>query len=206
MVEDVADAVATVGDPTDKYRGPLGEDDRGDTNASTEVGSPAAGEQELIDEDLMRDEQPKPTDMAGRAFEIQWLRNLRSRDPPSTYHPGDDEAIDSHLEAHRRRDNVHATVPMVSTARASFYLDDQVLDTDMLADPFEMPPFDVAETLVQAYMESAQKSYPFLEKKSFISKLRCCKLSLISPCNNARLQSNPGQKQTLGLTAQCMHL
>ncbi|KAF3000779.1 hypothetical protein E8E13_005255 [Curvularia kusanoi] len=178
VVEDVADAVATVGDPTDKYRGPLGEDDRADTNASAEVGSSAAGEQDLIDEDLMRDEVPKTTDMAGRAFETQWLRNLRSGDPPSTYYPGDDEAIDGHLEAHRRRDNVHATVPMVSTAKASFYLDDQVLDTDMLADPFEMPPFGVAEILVQAYMESAQKSYPFLEKKSFISKLRCYYSSL----------------------------
>lgn len=191
MVEDVADAVATVGDPTDKYRGPVGDDERG---------SSAAGEQDLADEDLMRNDEPKTTDIPGKAFEIQWLRNLRSADSPTAYYgvpPGDDEdATDSQHEAHRRTHNAHAINPTVPTAKASFYLDDEVLDTDLLVDPFEMPPFEVAETLVHAYLESAQKSYPFLEKKAFVNRLRHCKLPSPVSLQSTQLRGSRGQKRT----------
>lgn len=200
MVEDVADAVATVGDPTDKYRGPVGDDERGDASASAEVGSSAAGEQDLADEDLMRNDEPKTTDIAGKAFEIQWLRNLRSADSPTAYYgvpPGDDEdAADSQHGAHRRTHNAHAINSTVPTAKASFYLDDEVLDTDLLVDPFEMPPFEVAETLVHAYLESAQKSYPFLEKKAFVNRLRHCKLPSSVSLQSTQLRGSHSQKRT----------
>ena len=200
MVEDVADAVATVGDPTDKYRGPVGDDERGDASASAEVGSSAAGEQDLADADLMRNDEPKATDIAGKAFEIQWLRNLRSADCPTAYYgglPGDDEdATDSQHGAHRRTHNAHAINSTVPTAKASFYLDDEVLDTDLLVDPFEMPPFEVAETLVRAYLESAQKSYPFLEKKAFVNRLRHCKLPSSVSLQSTQLRGSHSQKWT----------
>jgi hypothetical protein len=84
----------------------------------------------------------------------------------------------------------------VLTARASFYLDDEVLDTDLLVDPFEMPPFEVAQRLVNAYLESAQKSYPFLEKKALVNRLRHCKLPSSVSLQSTELRGSRSQKQT----------
>lgn len=183
-MEDVADAVATVGDPTDKYRGPFGDEDQSEANASADVTSSAGGEQDQGDEDLARNEDIRPAGLAGKVPEIQWLRRLHSADTSSTYHggpwglPGDDEeaALGGRLDAHRQRHNALVISPAPPVDKASFYLDDKVLETDLLVDPFEMPALDMAEELVYAYMECAQLSFPFLAKNNFLDKFNHCML------------------------------
>lgn len=147
---------------------------------SAEVGS--SGEQDVLDEDLRRDEGKGATSFIGKASEIQWMRKLHGDDPANTHGgegpwgpPGDDEeATNGRLEAHRRRHSSHTTAPLVPTNRVSFYLDDEIFNLDLLADPFELPPFETAERLVQAYMESVQNSFPFLAKKTFVDRFYQC--------------------------------
>lgn len=146
---------------------------------SAEVGS--SGEQDLLDEDLMRNETTRATGFVGKASEVQWLRKLHDA---NTYDPSgggpwgppgvDEEAVDGRLAAHRERRNSHRASPLIPASKASFYLDDKLFDTDLLADPFEMPPFETAERLLQTYMESTHNSFPFLAKKQFVNRFYQC--------------------------------
>lgn len=63
------------------------------------------------------------------------------------------------------------------TSKANYYLDQEPLETDFMADPMEMPPFEIAERLVMAYMESCHNSFPFLAKKAVMSEFYHCKFS-----------------------------
>lgn len=146
---------------------------------STEAGS--SGEPDVPDEDVMRDEQPRGTDFVGKASEAQQLRKLHetSISSPSAGclwgAPEDSNvAISDRLAALSERQNGHPTPPLIPTSKASFYLDDEVFQADMMVDPYEMPSFEIAETLLQAYMDSAQNSFPILAKKTFIKRFYHC--------------------------------
>lgn len=179
MVEDVSDAAATVQDPTDKYRGPTLDDERGEANLSAEVGS--SGEPDMIDEDAMQDEETRAAGFVGRASEVQWLRKLHETaiSTPSEGGPrgppGDDYvAINDRLTALRERRDGRPTPPLMPASKASFYLDDEVLEADMMVDPLEMPPFETAERLLHAYMDSAHNSFPILTRKTFVNRFYHC--------------------------------
>jgi len=58
----------------------------------------------------------------------------------------------------------------------SFYLDDEIFESDVMVDSLELPPFEHAERLLQAYMQSVQNSFPFLAKKSFVDRFYHCTL------------------------------
>jgi len=60
------------------------------------------------------------------------------------------------------------------TSKANYYLDQEPLETDFIADPMEMPPFETAERLIMAYMESCHNSFPFLAKKAVMSEFYHC--------------------------------
>ncbi|KAJ4984132.1 C6 transcription factor [Stagonosporopsis vannaccii] len=172
-VEDVADAAATVGDPIDKYR-PLEYEDRGEADVSAEVAS--SGEQDVLDQDPMRNEETRAAGFIGRVSEIQLPRGLHSAGSSSSHGGGpwrplgDEEAtVDGRLEAHRRRYSGHTTPSLLPASKVSFYLDDEVFESDVMVDPLEMPPFESAEKLIQTYMQSAQNFFPILAKKTFVS-------------------------------------
>lgn len=177
-MEDVADAAATLQDPTDKYREPIFDDDRDEANVNAEVGR--FGEPDLLDEDVMRDAETRATGFVGNASEIQWLRRLHgeSASNASEGHwapPGhDDDAVDDRMAALRERQDGHPTPTLMPTNKASFYLDDEVFETDLMVDPYEMPPFEIAERLLQSYMESAHNSFPILAKKIFVNRFYHC--------------------------------
>ncbi|KAF3045477.1 hypothetical protein E8E12_006913 [Didymella heteroderae] len=188
VIEDVADAAAIVQDPTDKYRGPIFDDDRHEADASVEVGS--SGEPELLDEDVMRDEETRATGFVGNASEVQWLRRLHGG---SASHVSDDrarglqgslghddDAVDDRLAAFRERRDSYSTPALMPSNKASFYLDNEVFETDLAVDPFELPPFEIAEKLLQSYMESAHNSFPVLAKKTFVNRFYHYKLCAIS--------------------------
>ncbi|KAF2823425.1 hypothetical protein CC86DRAFT_396207 [Ophiobolus disseminans] len=58
--------------------------------------------------------------------------------------------------------------------KTSFFLDDLSLETDPDVDPFELPSFEVAEKLLQAYMTSCHNSFPLLAKKGFTHQFYHC--------------------------------
>jgi hypothetical protein len=128
----------------------------------------------------MRNEETRATGFIGKASEIQWLRKLHemSTSAPSEEGPWgppgeDDEAIEGRLAAHRERHNSYPT-QLIQASKASFYLDDEHFETDLVVDPFEMPQFETAERLLQAYMESAHNSFPFLAKETFVNRFYHC--------------------------------
>ncbi|KAH6620058.1 fungal-specific transcription factor domain-containing protein [Boeremia exigua] len=173
VLADVADAAAAVGDPIDKYRGPIGDEERGEADVSAGVGS--SGGQDILDEDLMRDEETRAAGFIGKASEIQWLRSLHSVDSSNTDEcfwgtPGDEEAVDGRLEVHRRRHSNQAMSPLMPSSKVNFYLNDETFESDLLVDPLEMPPFEIAEKLLQAFMQSVQNSFPLLAKKTFVDR------------------------------------
>lgn len=186
VAEDVADAAATVQDPTDKYRGRLFEDERGEANVSVEAGS--AGEPDLLDEDIMRDEETRVMGSVGRASEVQWLRKLHAVGPSELSEggprglPADDEvAVNERLAATRERQGGHATPPFLSARKASFYLDDEAFEVDMLVDAFEMPPYDIAKRLLSAYLGSAHNTFPILTKETLVNRFHHCTSDLPVP-------------------------
>lgn len=151
---------------------------------SAEVGS--SGEPDLLDEDIMRDEKTRATGFVGRASEVQWLRKLHgaSASEPSEVGPwgppGDDEvAVNGRLTALRERQDGRPTPSLMPSSKTSFYLDDEAFEMDMLVDPFEMPPYDVAERLLSAYMGSAHNSFPILTKQTFVNRFHHCKSCLV---------------------------
>jgi hypothetical protein len=61
----------------------------------------------------------------------------------------------------------------------SIFLDDQLFEPDLEVDPFELPPFDVAEKLFQAYFQNVHNSYPLLNKRAFTHQFYYCTYTTI---------------------------
>ncbi|KAF2856860.1 hypothetical protein T440DRAFT_12250 [Plenodomus tracheiphilus IPT5] len=173
VVADVADAASSLQRSPDKNYEAEHSEDQGEANISAEVGS--SGDLDLVDEDLMRDEQTRATGFIGKASEIQWLRKLHTdggndkNDGPYGPPGQDREAAAERLAALRHRQRVNP-VPLMHTSKANYYLDEEPLETDFMADPMEMPPFETAERLMKAFMESCHNSFPFLAKKAVMNE------------------------------------
>jgi hypothetical protein len=60
--------------------------------------------------------------------------------------------------------------PQLNTSSCSFYLDDETVDIDTIVDQTELPPLEIAERLLNCYMETVQNSYPMLAKKKFVTQ------------------------------------
>jgi len=173
VTADIADAASVLQPSPDKAYEAETSEELGEAQISAEVGS--SGDLDLVDEDLMRDEQTRASGFIGKASEIQWLRKLHTEggndkeDGPYGPPGHDREAATERLAAlrHRQRSN---PVPLMHTSKANYYLDQEPLETDFIADPMEMPPFETAERLIMAYMESCHNSFPFLAKKAVMSE------------------------------------
>jgi hypothetical protein len=180
VVDDVADAASTVQMPLEHNAEPEHDDEGsqpGEATVSAEVGSNEG--LDLVDEDLQQDESTLATGFIGKASEIQWLRRMpthgveQKRDGP--YGPPGQtvEAAAERLNALRLRQQDRPTVPM-RTSKASFYLDDEVFKMDHQVDPFELPSFELAEKLLQTYLDSCHNSFPFFSRKTLEKQFYHC--------------------------------
>lgn len=154
-------------------------EEQGDANVSAEVGNSAG--LDTLDEDLMRDEMTRATSFVGKASEVQWFRKLHAHqhhidEKVSCYDPpGQHAEASTDRSAASRRCQAGASPPsLMHTKSASFYLDDEWLEVDLESDPFELPPFDEAERLLQIYMKNCYNSFPLLGKKAFIRQFYHC--------------------------------
>jgi hypothetical protein len=183
VVDNVTDAAASTlrksPDKHDEFESDQGKEE-GEANVSAEVGGSA--DLDLLDEDLMHDEQTRATGFIGKASEIQWLRKLHSRgvseDHVGPYGPPGQtaEAAAERLTALRHRQEKYPST-LMHTNKASFFLDDEVFEMDLEVDPLELPLFEDAERLMQAYMGSCHNSFPLLAKKAFMHQFYHCKLA-----------------------------
>lgn len=125
-------------------------------------------------EDLMRTKQSRATGYMGKNTETQWLKKLHyeAEAPVHGFEgpfgpPGDSvQAHDERVDTMRQRRDKHP-VPPIEINSCSFYLDEQPLAMNSLADPHELPPFPLAERLLKCYMSTVQSSFPFLSQKTF---------------------------------------
>lgn len=118
--------------------------------------------------------------------------------------PGQDkEAAAERLAALRHRQKINP-VPLMHTSKANYYLDEDPLETDFMVEPLEMPPFDTAEKLLSAYMESCHNSFPFLAKVAVESEFYHCKFCgrsewVLSSLSRSQRATSPTSKSKCGL-------
>lgn len=181
VVEDIADATESLQKLPDKDGDADAEqaEEQGDADVSAEVGS-SAGTGPL-NEDHMRDEMARATGFVGKASEVEWFRKLHTHPPHAREKADTCEAPGQHAEtstersaASRPRQAGAPSPSLMHTKSASFYLDDEWLEVDLESDPFELPPFDEAERLLQTYMKSCYSSFPILGKKAFLRQFYHC--------------------------------
>jgi hypothetical protein len=148
----------------------------GEAFVSAEVGSNE--NTDVMDQELNHNENSNATGFLGRTSEVQWMRRLsadaeqagksRNKDDGPFGPPGNSHEAATQRERARsiRRDTLVS--PPRDATTSSFYLDDEIADLDFVVDPDELPPFDVAERLLNCYLSQVQDSFPILVKKSFV--------------------------------------
>jgi len=141
----------------------------GEAHAPASVGSNQ--DLDLLDEDLLRSKESRETGFVGRNSEVQWLRSLQRQisateeepdglpyGPPG---PGTDATTKRIYALHERR-RIRKSSNAKYVADSSFYLDSDSLEVDIMVDPYELPPPDLAEMLFNCYMETVHNWFPIL--------------------------------------------
>lgn len=163
VLEDVAEDLQS-DDGESVREGSLKATGRGEADVSAEVGSNE--DVDAVEEDLFADESARAAGFLGQASDVQVLRRLyqHSRQPRATgpFGPpgGSDEAAAQRVQASTdRKANDEVWQP---TKEYNFYLDDQDMDVDVdiAVDPSELPPYQVARELFDAYMMTVHDSFP----------------------------------------------
>jgi hypothetical protein len=120
----------------------------------------------LQDENLFRDSVSRATGFVGPNSEIQWLRDLKTQmgnpipirssyESPSKLRGSNKEAVMQRQEPSKPRN-------IVPVSDSTFYLDSGDLDIDVMVDPYELPPPEIAERLFDCYMRTIHDSFPIV--------------------------------------------
>ncbi|KAJ4297712.1 hypothetical protein N0V90_005607 [Kalmusia sp. IMI 367209] len=115
---------------------------------------------DFIDEDLHQSNISQATGFVGQSSEVQWLRSFLLLER------GDDDST-SEQQGSSARPASHEQVSAVT-----FYLDNENIDPEYEANPYELPASYVAEQLLHNYMEKVQDSFPILPRDSFEDQFR----------------------------------
>lgn len=115
----------------------------------------------LLDEDLLRSQKTRSTGYVGQGAGVHWLRSLQ--DDSNTETPTQ-QGISDPNDAIPATEHSSATKPGPpgSVTEASFYLDADSADLDVEVDPYGLPPIEIAEKLLDCYMQTVHKSFPIL--------------------------------------------
>lgn len=120
---------------------------------------------------------------------------LDSYSPPAIGHLGKHSDIHLLRRLHQSSVNAQIAQPPRGMSRTSsdevvtprqttdynFHLDDEELELDMFVDPFQLPPYDVARTLLDGYMDTVQDNFPILNKAALVADISLFYNSLSSP-------------------------
>ncbi|KAF2653941.1 hypothetical protein K491DRAFT_495193 [Lophiostoma macrostomum CBS 122681] len=171
VTDDVADAAASLTKCPDKVKS--SETEGGNAFVSAEVVSMAITS--LMDEDLNRNANANTT---SKTFESRWSRgmNIEAEQTGSPWNKDDENfgppedssgAATQRTRARSiRRDKFVG--PDREATSSSFYLDEEITNLEFYVDQDELPPFNVAEKLLNCYLSQVQNSFPILVKKSFV--------------------------------------
>ncbi|KAJ4352177.1 uncharacterized protein N0V89_007524 [Didymosphaeria variabile] len=114
-----------------------------------------------LDEDLLRSRKSRSTGYVGQGAGVHWLRSLQ--DQEKTEGP-DQQTISDTSNAITTLEyaSPRKTKPAIPVTEASFYLDSDSSDLEMDVNPYDLPPQEVTEKLLECYMRTVHKSFPIL--------------------------------------------
>ena len=146
-----------------------GEEPGGESQASAGAGS--TGSLDRINEDFNRNDSARATGFMGKLSDVTWLHRLRDQLEDAS--PPTESISFGNLSG----PNLHE-----KSSTSQFVLDDGIADStyhcDDLAilapdqvEPFEHPPREVVEFLLQTYLESVHPSFPIIGKVLFCSQV-----------------------------------
>ncbi|KAF9694971.1 hypothetical protein EKO04_007079 [Ascochyta lentis] len=172
--DDISDAAATLG--LDKSSDL--DDKHGESTVSAEVGS--NDETDMLDEDILQNTGSQATGYIGKSSEVQWLRRLQqetehtvqeSSRPGSPYGPPgtSSKAAKRRMEALKQRQHEKPHIP---TTTSTFYLDNEGIEVDYTVEPYKLPTVEVAQRLLDRYMNTVQDVFPILPKQTFTDQVR----------------------------------
>ena len=170
VVDDVSESASLLNLSHSSHDGTQGEAD-----TSAEVGS--NGDMDILEEDVLQTEASRATGFVGKSSEVQWLRHLqqdteRPDEAASQIEgpygpPGDSaEAARQRTEAWMQRQRQDSGV-RAQTSASNFYLDNNDVEVNRTVNPFELPPRDTAQRLLDGYMATVQDSFPVLWETVF---------------------------------------
>ncbi|KAF3011007.1 hypothetical protein E8E13_010807 [Curvularia kusanoi] len=137
---------------------------QGEAHVTASVGSNE--DLDHLDEDLMRSLDARQTGYVGQNSEVQWLRSVQrqSRGEPMgmPYGPpgSSAHAIDERAKALHERRTYDTFAPTTTVTEATFYLDNDNIDLEIAVNAYELPDPDLAEQLLECYMNTIHNSFP----------------------------------------------
>ncbi|KZM19463.1 DNA binding [Ascochyta rabiei] len=178
--DDISDAAATLG----LEKSPDREDKHGESAVSAEVGS--NDETDMLEENILQSSDSQAIGYIGKSSEVQWLQRLQqetehaeqsSARPGSPSRPGSpygppgtgSKAAKRRMEALKQRQQEKPHIP-ISTS--TFYLDNEGTGVDYTVEPYKLPPVEVAQRLLDHYMNTVQDAFPMLPKHTFTDQVR----------------------------------
>lgn len=170
------------------------------TNESPERGSPppkhgeahvtaSVGSNEdldYLDEDLLRNRESRQTGYVGQNSEVQWLRSIQRQSQNQEGEPfglsygppgASDHDVDERSRALHQRRLENGSAPVRHVTDATFYLDSDNIDLDVVVNPYELPDPEIADQLLDCYMSTVHSSFPIVPA-SFEDQVRRFTFSL----------------------------
>lgn len=171
-----ASGSSNTNDPTKKH---------GEAHVTASVGSNE--DLDFLDEDLLRTRESRETGYVGQNSEVQWLRSVQRQSqnnegepsglpygPPGTGKRADNARSKA---LHQRREE-GGFAPIRHVTDATFYLDSDNIELDIVVNPYELPDPEIAEQLLHCYMSTVHSTFPIVPRtfedqvRRFISSLK----------------------------------
>ncbi|KAJ5819106.1 hypothetical protein N7474_004697 [Penicillium riverlandense] len=140
------------------------------SSSSSSFGS--LDENEVVSEDINRDEKSRATGYIGKNSEVVWMQRLES------------EAMRQAANKFRPSRKSHRLPTDDSIASVNYHLDHRSLSDQDVSNPFVLPPKGLVDRLFQVYLDKVQTSLPFIRQDLFHHQYHRCYAS----------NKNPGRK------------
>ena len=139
----------------------------GERYVNASVGSP--GKLDISREDFNRDTQSRATGFLGKSSEVTWLSRLKKQ-----VRFNEDSGGRFEQERDRHQDTTMLPDPRheFSTSRVDYNTNDQSVIMTEDVDAFALPNMDVADNLLNTYMNSVHCTYPIVGKNTFVNQYR----------------------------------
>lgn len=120
--------------------------------------------EDFLDEDLHKNEFTRATGFVGRASEIHWLRAVTLAQTEYEF----DNMGDTTPHGNDPYDS--GSNQMMTSF--SYWADSESVDVEFFVVPYDLPPMDTAERLLQCYMLKVHNYFPILQRKIFEEQFR----------------------------------